>query len=153
MIKINKFGKISCLFGVPAFIFCLLAEHSRRYLLLDPDNNLLSTLVNILLIPINYIEREIFTEEIPTEPVLAPLGTSHVFEHEAMYIFFTVGILFSLIALYFTVKAAKIREFSIWYTNGAITSILALSITNILVGMVAAIGGTYIILKVRKMEI
>ena len=56
MFNLNKLGKISCVFGVPAFILCLLAAHSQQYRVNDVENPLLSPVVNLILKPVNYLE-------------------------------------------------------------------------------------------------
>ncbi|MDH5731046.1 MAG: hypothetical protein OEZ58_18845 [Gammaproteobacteria bacterium] len=146
----NKYGKISCACGYVAFLLSILAAHSEQHLVYDFENHLLAPIINFILVPLNYLERILLGSSKPVEPTVSSLGLRHVFEHEAIVVFYTVAVVLGLSGLYLVIKGIKENEFSFWYANGAFSSILAISITNAYLGIVATIFSIFIGLKIRR---
>lgn len=152
MIKPNRLGKISCLYGVPAFVLCSLAMHSQHYRVNDSARPLLSPVMNELLSHLSYLNGLFFTRKTYSEPTMLPFGFGHLFESEAITVFFVIGSLCSLTALYFALNAARKNEFSIWYANGAFASVVALFLTNKYLGSLTALTTITAIIKMRDMK-
>ncbi len=130
---------MSCVFGVPAFISSFLAAYSQQYRVRDLENPLLAPVVNTVLKPIAYLKGKLFPGEMAVEPTMSPLDMAHILESDAISVFYITGVLLGITAIYFFIKAAKIKEYSFWYANGGFTGLTALALSNIYIGILSAI--------------
>jgi len=149
MFKNNLYGKLSCIFGALAFTLCVLANHSKQYRLFDKENPLLSPIVNYLKAPIGHLNRLFFSSDLPKEHTLTAFDGHHVFEQEAMVMFFAIGLISAVIALALVIKAATKHEYSIWYALSGLASVVAMGLFSPYLGGLAVIV-TIVLLQVPK---
>lgn len=127
----------------------MLAAYSKNYLVADSETPFLSVVVNFVLIPVRYIKGLFASDEFYTGPQMEALGINHVFEHEAIEIFFVVGLLLGCAALFIAVKAVKSQEDSIWYTNAIFASLISLFLVNNQLGLLVTAAALLTVFKIR----
>ncbi len=148
MFTLNKYGKLSLLYALPAFVCSIFAAYSTsRYY---GDNPLLSSVINYSLKPIVWL----FSSPPPAEQVVAmkPPGLFPVLEEQAIIVFYGIAMILSVLAIINAFKAAKRNEFTIWYSNsifccGAaiylLNPFLATAVLAITIGFVLKFRGEF----------
>ena len=153
MFENNTKGKTSCCIGATVFILCFIAAHSSFYWVDDASNWYLSSFINHLTLPVGYLNGLFSNHNEVLGPTMHATSTLHVIEREAVFIFFTIGLILSFISLYFTLKAVENNEFTFWYANGAFTSTTALFLLNVYVGITYMLLTLILVTMKRKYRI
>jgi len=150
--KQNQNGKLACVLGTPAFLLSQVAEYATQHKYELIGKHILSPIINHILLPFRYIEAMLLHKPVYTEPSLARLTIFYVFEAEAITICFVASVFLSAFAIYFSFLATKNYEFSIWYANGFLLSILVLLSANVWVGLVAATTIMLLVNRIRQVK-
>ena len=145
MFTLNKYGKLSLLSAILAFVCSIFAAYSTaRYY---GDNPLLSSVINYAIEPIV----KLFAPPPPSEQVVAmkPPGLFPVLEEQAIILFYGIAMILCALAIINAFKAAKQNEFTIWYSNSIFCCGAAIYLLNPFLALAVLIITIGFILKFR----
>lgn len=144
MFTLNKYGKLSLLSAVPAFVCSLFASYSTAQYY--GYNFMFSSLINAVVEP---ILRLVSSPPQSEGVAMKPPGLLPVIEEQAIVLFYGIAMVLCVVTIIYTLKAAKKNEFTIWYANSMFCCGAAIYLLNPFVALAAVAVTIVLVLKFR----